>query len=400
MRWINTSVLLLLLLSSVPASARVWRVEKDGTGDFTIIQQAVDAAAAGDTISIGPGRFDDKFLWGNPPWQQYTRVLVTKANLTLIGAGPDVTIIGDAVSLTAEHDRDMGLANSVTVEGDNLALSSIGFENCYHGLFLFDLGSTLVRNCRFRGNVESIYAKMQTNLAISDCEFESHSTAHTYIDYVIAWGPGNVDVVTSTFSASRVHQFSRELIHLEGVPSTTVANCVLEGGSIGVVAASGSGALEVTNCIIDDQFNKGIVHLMSYGTIRLSDTVMRNQYEALSTSAPGAIWEVDRIVVEDAFVNTFEFAYLGGGHIRNSQLAKGSRYVVKDSSWGPVANPLTFDMTNNWWGTANPDSIQAWIYDGNDQPTRPYYFIDWEPYRSVPVSSEKRSLGGVKSLFR
>ncbi|MBE0568033.1 MAG: hypothetical protein IH621_18915 [Krumholzibacteria bacterium] len=41
------------------AEARTWRVEKDGSGDYTVIQDALDAAASGDTIQIGPGRFED-----------------------------------------------------------------------------------------------------------------------------------------------------------------------------------------------------------------------------------------------------------------------------------------------------------------------------------------------------
>lgn len=46
-------------LAAGAADAATWRVEKDGSGDFMIIQQAVEAAADGDTIRIGAGRFDD-----------------------------------------------------------------------------------------------------------------------------------------------------------------------------------------------------------------------------------------------------------------------------------------------------------------------------------------------------
>jgi len=47
---------ILLSLGSV-AHASAWRVELDGSGHFTSIQEAVDAAAIGDTVQIGPGRF-------------------------------------------------------------------------------------------------------------------------------------------------------------------------------------------------------------------------------------------------------------------------------------------------------------------------------------------------------
>jgi len=45
---------LVVLVSSAPAAT--WTVERDGTGDFTVIQEAGDVAADGDTIRIGRGR--------------------------------------------------------------------------------------------------------------------------------------------------------------------------------------------------------------------------------------------------------------------------------------------------------------------------------------------------------
>jgi len=53
---------------SPSADGAVLYVEKDGTGDFTIIQDAIDAAGDGDTIQIGAGRFNDYIYdapWGN-----------------------------------------------------------------------------------------------------------------------------------------------------------------------------------------------------------------------------------------------------------------------------------------------------------------------------------------------
>ena len=41
------------------AHASTWHVERDGSGDFTTIQPAVDASAPGDTIHIGPGEYTE-----------------------------------------------------------------------------------------------------------------------------------------------------------------------------------------------------------------------------------------------------------------------------------------------------------------------------------------------------
>ena len=55
----TTKILILLTLHAVClagiARADTLRVEQNGSGDFTIIQEAVDAAAHGDTILIGRG---------------------------------------------------------------------------------------------------------------------------------------------------------------------------------------------------------------------------------------------------------------------------------------------------------------------------------------------------------
>ena len=49
---------LFLVVASGGMSA-TWHVAKDGSGDFTVIQDAVDAASAGDTIWIHAGRYEE-----------------------------------------------------------------------------------------------------------------------------------------------------------------------------------------------------------------------------------------------------------------------------------------------------------------------------------------------------
>jgi len=52
------------------ATAHTWRVERDGTGDFTDIQPAVEVAAPGDTIMIGPGRYNQFHPCVAPAWTE------------------------------------------------------------------------------------------------------------------------------------------------------------------------------------------------------------------------------------------------------------------------------------------------------------------------------------------
>ena len=88
---------LLLAIGAGGADARTWHVRKDGTGDFKVIQDAVDQAAAGDTIRIGPGRFEEKKPYTSYPpdkWTVDVYVAVDVADLTIVGSGVDQTFIG------------------------------------------------------------------------------------------------------------------------------------------------------------------------------------------------------------------------------------------------------------------------------------------------------------------
>ncbi len=84
--WLVVVFILCCLQATVIASTI--HVEVDGTGDFTNIQPAVEAAASGDTIRIGPGVYD--------AFQSYTTtggvttdaiIAVDWKDLVLIGSG-------------------------------------------------------------------------------------------------------------------------------------------------------------------------------------------------------------------------------------------------------------------------------------------------------------------------
>lgn len=77
------------------ASARTWTVDKSGTGDFTVLQDALDAMASGDTIRMGPGRFDDWAIYNPGPNETMTRGFINVTDATIMGS-PEGTIIGPA----------------------------------------------------------------------------------------------------------------------------------------------------------------------------------------------------------------------------------------------------------------------------------------------------------------
>jgi hypothetical protein len=79
-RWLAPVVF--VLLSSVPfprpARATVWNVRSDGSSPLTLIQDAVNLAADGDTVDVGPGFYNE-------------RVSIVDKTLLVRGAGRDLT---------------------------------------------------------------------------------------------------------------------------------------------------------------------------------------------------------------------------------------------------------------------------------------------------------------------
>jgi len=90
-------VVIVLAMAPVGAAARTWFVERDGSGEFANIHNAVFACSAGDTIMIGPGRYDDFHPLITSAWTTEAILEVTKDDLTFIGSGNTSSIIGPTV---------------------------------------------------------------------------------------------------------------------------------------------------------------------------------------------------------------------------------------------------------------------------------------------------------------
>ena len=88
-------VLLAVLMASF-ADAATWHVEKDGSGDFIVIQDAIDTAAPGDTIQIGPGIYGEPHIVESGGQDHCVTMYVQTDSLTIIGSGPE-TVIGPEV---------------------------------------------------------------------------------------------------------------------------------------------------------------------------------------------------------------------------------------------------------------------------------------------------------------
>lgn len=113
----------LKLVSHEPASQIFIRVEQDGSGDVTRIQDAINKLQGSSEpafILIGDGVFDEKLY-------------ITRDNITFVGRGPDRTII-KATELRANwrktHDDDWGAA-TVNIKASDITFMKLKVLNDY-----------------------------------------------------------------------------------------------------------------------------------------------------------------------------------------------------------------------------------------------------------------------------
>jgi hypothetical protein len=134
----NTSLMILVfLVLAGQASAAVWRVERDGTGDFTVIQDAVDAAESGDTILLGPGRFSETSLFPYYNGRTIQTCIALDKSLTIRGSGQDQSFVGPEAGLKTEYGTGGLACRTPDVE---LKLENLTFLDCDGNSVLLRIG--------------------------------------------------------------------------------------------------------------------------------------------------------------------------------------------------------------------------------------------------------------------
>ena len=160
-----------LLFSSVEGA--VLRVEKDGTGDYTVIQDAVDAAEDGDTVLIGPGRYtevhDFEYYYG-----RITQVCITlEKSLSIIGAGRGVTVIEPVDAAKTQSDPGGIASRSSDLD---VFLSDFTIENTPGHAILYDMdsgGRVEITRVGISNCFSGINVKRTMNSHIFECDIQT-----------------------------------------------------------------------------------------------------------------------------------------------------------------------------------------------------------------------------------
>jgi len=390
-RW-TILVLAGVLLASIPASAGTWRVELDGSGDFTTIQDALDAAADGDSILVGPGEFTHSRLI--PEWEGFrATVAIYKSGLKIIGSGVDLTVVGQD---TVDWYYRVFVSGVPLAPVSGFSVSDLTIRGGYNGIH-YECDGLVVERCRFKNHSKGIFGVGVDGAIIRDCEFHNQ----------IVGTAGSTDwtITNTTVDGANIG------ISLDSAMGVRVVDCLVQNCNTGIQFYHSAGEIVNTHVIGSPDTENGVgIGSVVGSRLLLVDSVI--DYTQTSTW-----WALS--------VQPGEFAgygnqIRGGGNssvdiltnrmadytfdLHDNEIYQADQYalVLKDLVSDPSAPIRHYDLTNNYWGTTDADSIAAWIDDANDHPGDLNYrgIVDFEPFLVDQVPVQTNTLDDVKGLFR
>lgn len=370
----------ILLSLPVAAAARTWRVERDGTGDFSVIQTAVSTAAPGDTIRIGPGQFDE-FTFRSSP-SECACVHVDRTGLTFIGSGREQTTIGSSgyVGVTV-------CGFSIYPADYQTRIENLGTHGLVYGVRAED-SDVVVANCEFDGcTYNGIDATGESALVVESCDFRSNSVGIDIFDGPILHA-SNCGFTGPGFAAIRLHGGTGHVVRDCDVQD--LAHGVMFGSARGLIAhcrLAGAGPMiEVANCEVVTILGND-VSAESYAA-RFASSTAEVRGNVFNGGTLGCI------VASSARLD------MHGNHILNGgALSLQAEWYHYDD----LTRPFDLDLTGNYWGTDDPAQIAAWIDDYNDHPPSDmshWIIVNFDPFSPHEVSTEPVSWGALKCLFR
>ena len=361
------------------AHGRTFHVEKDGSGDYTVIQDAVNIAADGDTILIGPGRYEDSAPVQHPTADFPVCVQTFGQDIVIRGSGQDATFIGPVDQGDLFQSGCQGMVDFS--ETGSVMISDLTVENLAVGVYTTASSFELL-NCCVKGSSNSagVFVMCQDVVTVEECEITDndngimlyYSTAVTTIRNGVFMNNDNCG------------------IYNQSVDGVEVINCQFEDSRV----YSSGGGIILEKCAFRDCYSRCVD--LTGGTYDMSDCTFDGDRHSwclyLSHCAVTGTGNILRGASRDAIrLNDVDISFTGNHIFSGDQFIKAVNYNTL-----PIRE---LDFRNNYWGTTDAEEISARIEDGYDDPSE-YVHVLFEPFSSVPLPDEKKSLGDVKRMFR
>jgi len=365
------------------AFGAIWYVEKDGSGDFTVIQEAVDAAAAGDTIMIGPGRYDDWVDVHAPAWTYPAVVWVTKDNLVFIGAGKESTHLGPEEYFCPPASMPMVFC---CIDNYRFTIRDLTVENCYNGIYAYgrlEVMDCSVRNCEF-----GIGGFTENGMSIDSTTFGSE----IFLSFgIVTYSPANNPVITNCEFVGNGKGAS-----FTGTNGVQVQDCIFTGERSAVMFYGSAGS--VRNCYANQ--SDGTCFIARDGSeIEILDCEFYGHVKSLSVNSGSAVRAENSIFRGGPQHSTILLTAAAQVFINGCHILNGGGLSVKHEFYWAQYGSFVQDMTGNFWGTSDTEQIDAWIWDQNDDPSI-FSVVNYLPLEDGPVPTEEKSFGSTKAMFR
>lgn len=372
----------LLVLDHAGTQAGTYSVGAGPQFDYSSIHAAVDAAASGDTVAVYAGRYTE-----TRPFEigatEDAFVGVRTSNLTMIAMVPDSVVVGPSQP-SVDGFGPWGLAVASNVEG--LRFEGFVIENVRDGVHMAgsgSLASVTIRDCsiglallsssQFEGTQLSIVRSNLVGLASTGDVGEILLEDCIIVDNLVGLDLNQTDLAVLT-------------------------GCSVLGGGTGVGAAQGT-FVRLLDSIVTGQTNSSVIALTS-STVEMQRCTVGSSGQAVFLSQSQLFGSGNR--VRAGSFATLRFASGATALFRGNDLEKGEGYLVRTEGY-LVEPTINIDLTGNYWGTTEADSISAWILDGNDHhhpvldPN--YSNVLFDPFLTESVPVKRSSFGGLKGGY-
>ena len=382
-KFVLSIVVAVVIFPHSEVGARTWRVELNGSGDFTDIQPAVEASADGDTILIGGGRFDQLHPCVAPAWTEDAIVAVVQDNLTFIGSGTNLTVIGMRDYYGSEFDAPKGFCS---VDSYSATVKDLTIENIETGIY-WERGELSVENCVLKGDHASYIAAavIVDNGSFKNCRFEIGGNSIALFTALT----DSLDILGCVFDG-----YGQGIATGVSVGFISLVDCTFTGNRTALAYDFGVSS-EIRNTTIAGQTSIGL-YMVGNSSVALSGVHIEGGQTGILVASSSVLTGTN-VVVEGTSAEALNISSNSSVLVNNSHILPSTGLGVLASAY--FGDQYNLDFSGNYWGTTDADSIAALIIDSEDDPSV-HCTVQFEPFANGPLPTEKQSLGSIKSMFR
>ncbi len=371
---------LILAVLADTSSSETHRVRLDGSGDFMVIQDAIDTAASGDTIDIGPGRFETMSLYQNPYWTSEAVAIIQDKELFLIGQGDDRTFIGPDAQVEGNWTPIVIISIRST-----LHLRDVTVESLPTGLYSGS-GTLDIAECTFRNNPHgAISSHDDASCIIVDSLFKDANSS------VNCWRSQNLTFRRCEFLDLYDVAISTILTTLE------VDDCNFDTKSGGI--QDDSGHTRITNSTIKTIWGYNVAGVW-YSDVTLENNDLWDGRVQVASINHSVIRGSNNRFHGATYPEGTKTIYSGLGYfeLHECDIAKGTGAYTVWADWRVNLVPVVLHLESNRWGANSEEELQNWIYDQRDDPYN-QVIVDYRPALDLPVANRDMTWSELKVLF-